>query len=305
MAGVVLDPLAEAHLLQHLDIEKGPLLDALGLHQHVLLPEPADPLLQFQPDLLHGPLQGLPGRHVVGGGIDGNTWRGGGSTWPPEAGRSRLMASTRVAEELDPVGPLVVMGRKDLHDVSPHPEGPAVEVHVIPFVLDLHQFPQQVVPAVVVPLVEEDVHGLVRLGGADAVDAGDRGDDDHVPPGEEAPGGGMAQLVDLVVDGGILFDVGVGGGEVGLGLVVIVVGDEVLDGVVGEELLELAVELGRQGLVGGDDQGRPVHRGNDVGHGKGLAGTGDPEQHLVPVAAVETGNELFDSEGLIPLGGVG
>ena len=52
--------------------------------------------------------------------------------------------------------------------------------------------------------------------------------------------------------------IGVGRGDVGLGLVVVVVADEVLHRVLREELLELAVELGRQGLVGGDDQGRAV-----------------------------------------------
>ena len=64
-----------------------------------------------------------------------------------------------------------------------------------------------------------------------------------------ARGGGVAQLVDLLVDVGVLFDVGVGAGDVGLRLVVVVVADEVLDGVLGEELLELAVELGGEGLV--------------------------------------------------------
>ena len=49
-------------------------------------------------------------------------------------------------------------------------------------------------------------------------------------------GGGEAELVELLVDGGFFFDVEVAGGDVGLGLVVVVVGDEVLDGVVGEEL---------------------------------------------------------------------
>ena len=52
----------------------------------------------------------------------------------------------------------------------------------------------------------------------------------------------MAQAVDLVVDRRVLLDVGVRRRHVGLWLVVVVVGDEVLDPVVGEELLEL-VEL--------------------------------------------------------------
>ena len=184
------------------------------------------------------------------------------------------------------------MGRKDLHDVTPHPESAAMEIEIVPLILDLHQLPQQLVPAILLPLVEEDVHRLVGFRGADAVDAGNGGDDDDITPGKEAAGGGMAHLVDLVVDGRILLDKGIGGGEVGFRLVVIVVGDEILHGIVGKQLLELAVQLGRQGLVGGDDKGRPVHRGNDMGHGEGLAGPGHAEKHLVPVPAKDTLGKL-------------
>jgi hypothetical protein len=52
-----------------------------------------------------------------------------------------------------------------------------------------------------------------------------------------------AHAVDLVVDRGVLLDVGVAAGDVGLGLVVVVVADEVLDRVLGEEV----PELGRAG----------------------------------------------------------
>ena len=89
----------------------------------------------------------------------------------------------------------------------------------------------------------------------------------------------------LIVD--FLLDVGVRLRDVGLGLVVVVVGDEVLDGVLGEEGLELLVELGGQGLVVGEDQGGAVHLREHRGDGEGLAAAGDPEQHLVLVAALE------------------
>ena len=98
--------------------------------------------------------------------------------------------------------------------------------------------------------------------------------------------GGEAQLVELFVDGGFFFDVEVAGGDVGLGLVVVVVGDEVLDGVLGEEGFELVVELGGEGLVVREDEGGAVDLLDDLGHGEGLAGAGDAEQDLVLFAGV-------------------
>jgi hypothetical protein len=67
-------------------------------------------------------------------------------------------------------------------------------------------------------------------------------------------GGVVAQAVDLLVDERVLLDVGVARRDVRLRLIVVVVADEVLDGVVGEQLLELAVQLGRERLVGRQDQ---------------------------------------------------
>jgi hypothetical protein len=43
---------------------------------------------------------------------------------------------------------------------------------------------------------------------------------------------------------------------------------------------KFVVELGGQGFVGRQDQRRAIDRGDDVGHGKGFAGTGDAQQHL-------------------------
>jgi hypothetical protein len=68
----------------------------------------------------------------------------------------------------------------------------------------------------------------------------------------------VAELVDLVVARRILLDVGVAARQVRLRLVVVEVGDEVLDGVVREELAKLAVKLRGERLVVRQDECRPV-----------------------------------------------
>ena len=85
----------------------------------------------------------------------------------------------------------------------------------------------------------------------------------------------MAHFFDFVVDGTVFFNVGIGGGDVGLGLVVVEVGDKVVDGVIGKKLLELGEELGGEGFIVGEDEGRAAVVLDDVGHGEGLARAGD------------------------------
>ena len=60
------------------------------------------------------------------------------------------------------------------------------------------------------PATRSWVMRAVGLGRADAVDAGDRGDDDDVVALEQRPGGRVAHPVDLLVDLAFLLDVGVG-----------------------------------------------------------------------------------------------
>ena len=193
-----------------------------------------------------------------------------------------LDALDLVAEEGDPVGRLRVGGH-DLQHLAARPEGAARQGGVVALVLHFDQLAQHLVT--VERLADsEQLHLLVvDLGRADPVDAGDGGDDDHVAAGKQRGRRRVAQAVDLIVDRGVLLDVEVLRWDIGLGLVVVVVGNEVLDRVVGEELAELVAELRRQRLVVGDHQRGPLHLGDSRRHREGLAGPGGAEQRLESV----------------------
>ena len=109
----------------------------------------------------------------------------------------------------------------------------------------------------------------------------------------------MTEAVDLVVDRRVLLDVGVGRREVGLGLVVVVVGDEELDPVLREELPQLRGELGGQRLVGLDDQGRALDLLDRPGDRGGLPAPGDALEGLVPVATLHPVDQGGDRRRLV------
>ena len=116
---------------------------------------------------------------------------------PRSADRTRRSAPPRPRRTRS--GGELLVGRLDVHHVAPDPEAAPAEVHVVAGVLEIHEVAQQDVP----PPARAS-HGLAptRPGsfwGAHAVDAGDRGHHDHVPPGQQRPGGGVAEPVDLLV----------------------------------------------------------------------------------------------------------
>ena len=164
-----------------------------------------------------------------------------------------------------------------------------------------HQVGEQ--RALVEPLaaLDRERHRRIGLDRADAVDARHRGDDDHIVAFEERARRRVAHAVDLLVDRGFLLDIGVGARHVGFRLIVVVIGDEILDGVVGKEGLELAIELRRQRLVRREDQRRALRLLDHLGHGEGLARAGDAEQHLAAVAAPHALDQVGDRLRLIAL----
>ena len=148
---------------------------------------------------------------------------------------------------------------------NPDPEHIPVKGDVVALIADLHQLAQQLVPGVLLPLAQGDHHVGIVDGVSQPVDAGHRRHHDDVPPLKQGGGGAVAQALDLVVDGGVLFDEGVRVGDIGLRLIVVVVGHEVFHGVFREEGPELLTQLGCQGFVVGQHQGGPLDLFDDLG----------------------------------------
>ena len=203
-----------------------------------------------------------------------------------------------VAEEVDADRQLLVR-RVDRDAVAAHAELAADEIHVVALVLHIDEAPHDARAVELLALLHVHDEALVLLRLAKAVDAGDGGDDQHVAALEERARRGVAQLVDLLVDVGVLGDVRVGPRDVRLGLVVVVVGDEVLDRVLREEVLELGAKLRGQRPVRRQHERRPLVLRDDVRHRERLAAPGDAQQRLRAVAAREAADERVDRLRLV------
>ena len=144
-------------------------------------------------------------------------------------------------------------------------------------------------------LAQVQDHAVVVDRIADAVDAGHGRHDHRVLALEQRLGRRQPHLLDVLVDARVLLDVEVARGDVGLGLVVVVVRDEVLDRVLGEELAELRVELRRERLVRREHERGPTDARDHVRHRVGLARAGHAEQRLVGEPVVQPLDELARS----------
>ena len=302
-SGIVLNALADAHLGEHLDVVVRPLLDALGLDELALRGELLHLRVALCPDLLDGRSLFIGADDIVAGREDGNVLHH--VLFCAGEGVEFGDAVDLVAEKFHPDGQLVHIGQIDVHDVPMDAEFIADKVDVVPLILQRHQLFAQLVPLHLHPGPQADDHAAVINRVTQRVDAGHRRHDNDIPPLRQRRRGRVAQTVDLVVDGTVLLNIGVGAGDIGLRLVVVVVGDEILHSIVREERAELGAELGRQRLVMGQHQCGTVALGDDVRHREGLAAAGDAQQGLAAVAPLYPFHQLGDGLRLVARGGVG
>ena len=290
--------MAVAHRPDHLQVEARPLLDALRFQQLAVALERGNPRVQFGLNAADRTVVPVRRNQVVCVGVDRDL---GQAAQRPAGQRIDLVDGVHlVAEEFDAQALVLRRRRKNLDDVPPHAKRPAVKIQVVALVLDLDELLQDRLAPDLHTLFQVQQHVVVHLGRAETVDARDRGHDDDVVPLEQRPRGRVPHPIDRIVDRGVLGNVGVGGGDVGLRLVVIVVADEVLHRVLGEEALELAIELGRQGLVVDHDQRGLLDALDHVRERKCLAGTGHAQQHLVRQPPAQAVHKRLDGLRLIP-----
>ena len=293
---VVLDAVAVAQFLQHLQVVGGAHPEALRLEQPARGLEVAEALGQLRLDAPHGRIEAFGSRHIVAGGEEDHLVE---AVEPLAGDRIQHRDLLHLVAEKPDADHVLVVRRTHLQRVTAHPEPAPRQVGVVALVLHVHEAPQDGAVVVGLAVAQHQQLVLVLVRATETVDAGHRGHDHHVAAGEQRRGGRVPQPLDLVVDGGVLLDEGVAGRHVRLGLVVVVVGDEVLHPVVREELPQLVGQLGGERLVGCQHECRPLHLLDGPGHGGALARSGDAQQRLEAIAAANPFRQPGDSRRLV------
>ena len=297
IARVVLDTRAVAKLLDHLQVVLDTLFDSLCLDHATLALVEGDALAQIELDLSHGRIDTLFGcneqicreyrdavehfESLSAGGVDA------------------LNLLDLVVEEHHTNSRFA----KGLHNVY----------HVA---IDTERSGRQYALGAGVECLDESIHKYltanhfaradmhrcgVKVGRiTNAIEARHARYHDHIAsPAEQCRRGAQSQLLDLLVDREILLDIGVRRGQIGLGLIVVVVGNEVLDGIVRKEVLELAIELSCKRFVVAQHECRTVELGNDVGDRKGLARSRNTQQRVVGRMRADRAHQFGNCFGLV------
>ena len=198
-----------------------------------------------------------------------------------------------------------MFGREDVDRVAPDSEGPAREFHVGAPVLHTDDLPDQIALGLPIARTQDEAHLGVALGRADAVNRRDRRHDDGVAPLENRLRCRKPHLFDVFVHRSILLDEEIPRRHVGFRLIEVVVGNEVFDGVLREEVAHLGIGLSGERLVGRKDDCRHPFARNHIRHRVGLSRSRHPEERLVHEPVLHAPAERLNRLGLVACRGKG
>ncbi len=87
-----------------------------------------------------------------------------------------------IPEKIDADRLILLVSRENFNAISPYPEDPTVEIHVVALIVDGDQLIEQPLPWQIHAGRDIDAHGQVVLRGTQAEYAGDAGHDQHIGP---------------------------------------------------------------------------------------------------------------------------
>ncbi len=204
-----------------------------------------------------------------------------------------------VAEELYPYRAVSRIDREYLYRIPAHAEHVALKGEIVSLVAYLHELAHYLRHAARLSLAHGQHHAFIVYRIAETVYARYRGHNDHVAALEQRRRGRMAKPLDLVVYAHVLLDEGIRVRDIRLGLIIVVIGNEILHGIVGEKLPELAAELRGKSLVMRQHQRGPLQALYHLCHGISFSRARHAKQRLLGKSHFNSARQLFDSLRLV------
>ena len=104
-----------------------------------------------------------------------------------------------IPEELDAHRLVRLLRRKNLQYITAHAERTAVEIHIIPVILNINQLPDHIVPVLFHSRAERNNHLHVVLRASDSIDTRNTGNHNDIVPLTQCRSRGKPQLINLIV----------------------------------------------------------------------------------------------------------
>ena len=226
-----------------------------------------------------------------------------------EARRARVRAAGQRIEkrqpraivfaQIDAQRALGIFRRKNIDRVAAHAESPALKIELRALVLHRRQATDNRVAGDFLAALQMQHHAVVIDRIADAVNRRHRRHNQAIASLHQRLRRRQAHLLDMLVYARVLFDEQIARRHIRFGLIIIVIRDEILDGVFRKKAAKLRVKLRRQRFVVGENHRRAILARDDLRHREGFSRSGHAEQSLALHSFFDSGQQAGDGLRLI------
>ena len=207
-----------------------------------------------------------------------------------------------VIEKLDPKCLFTRIRREDFNAVAADSEFVTHKIYVVSVIADGDKVADKCISVLLHTRTDSKGKLLVFLGVTQAVNAGNAGNDDDISPLKQGRCRAVTELVYLVINHCVLFDINILAGNISLGLIIIIIRNKIFNRVFGEKFTELTAKLCGKCFVMSKDKGRAVDSCDYICHGKCLTRACNAEQGLIFQSRIDACGKLFYSLRLISRG---
>ena len=292
-----------AHFTDHFDVVIDPFADTLRLYQFIVVYKLLLSFRRVGKYRFQRAFQVFRSYHIVRSGI--NRYMRQFVHRFHRDGIEFGNAFYRIAEKFDSDGNGRLRSRENFQSIALRPERTARKIYFRPGVLNGNQLIYNFVTIYLLTFTQRYNVLEIFFRGTQTVYTGYRSYDYDVVAFTQRRSRRMAQFIYFVVNGDLFFDISIGPGDIGFGLVIIVIRYKIFDAVFGEKLPEFVAKLRRQSFIMSDHQSGFADASYDVSHGKSLTGAGNAQQHLCTPTFVQSRHKFFYRFALIAAGGIG
>ena len=146
-----------------------------------------------------------------------------------------------IPEKFHTIGIIRGIRRNDLQHITTHPKSTTGKIHVVAHILHIYQLSDHLIPILLIPRPQGNHHILVVIRATNTIDAGYRRYDNDIAPLCQGCRSRQTQLVDLIIDGGILGNIGIGRRNICLRLIVIIIGYKIFHRIIGKKFFKLSI----------------------------------------------------------------
>ena len=142
-----------------------------------------------------------------------------------------------IVKHLDAHSLFTISGWNNFDNITAYPESTTLKIYIITVILYFYQFMQYLLTVNNLTKAQRQYHIIIFLRRTQTVDTGYTGHNNYIPAFKQSTSGRVAQLINLVVNRSILFNISIGLRNIRFRLIIVIIRNKIFYSIFRKECL--------------------------------------------------------------------